>query len=276
VTVWRPILARAAVLWVPLAAAVTGISGVVYAADLNGLRSSANDPQIQMVEEAVASLNAGASPKSVVPSTTVDMSTSLRPYLILFDGAHRPVASSVTLHGRQPDLPPSVLDGLQSGRQDRITWQPEPGVREAAVIEPWRGGAVLAGRSLRLTEERETDLELLVAAGWLGTLLLTALAAVVVGIFHPLPGPARPPGAGTMVGDRTATGPDREARSAVVRSRTGKPSTHCGMSAGDAWSGGETGNGWFRDHYGGGPVARETAIVGESQRAAIQVRQAPG
>jgi hypothetical protein len=211
VTVWRPILARAAVLWVPLAAAVTAISGVVYAADLNGLRSAANDPQIQMVEEAVASLNASASPQSVVPSTTVDMSTSLRPYLIVFDGAHRPLASSVTLHGRQPALPPSVLDGLQSGRQDRITWQPEPGVRDAAVIEPWRGGAVLAGRSLRLTEERETDLELLVAAGWLGTLLLTALAAVVVGIFHPLPGPARPPGAGTVVGDRTATGPDREA-----------------------------------------------------------------
>jgi len=197
---WRPSLARAAVLWVPLAAAVTGLSGLVYAADLNGLRSVANAPQIQMVEEAVTNLNAGASPRSVVPSTTADMSSSLRPYMIVFDGAHRPIASSVTLHGRQPALPSGVLHSLQIGTQDRITWQPEPGVRSAVVTEPWRGGAVLAGRSLRLTEERETDLELLVAAGWLGVLIFTALTAVVVGIFHPLPGPVTPAGGGN--GDR--------------------------------------------------------------------------
>jgi hypothetical protein len=201
VTVWRPILARAAVLWVPLAAAITGISGLIYAADLNGMRSAANDPQIQIAEEAVTSLDAGVPPGSVIPSTRVDMSSSLQPYVVVFDPSGRVITSSVTLHGRQPDFPVSVFDGLQGGGQDRITWQPEVGVRSAVVVEHWRGGFVLAGRSLRLTEERETDLELLVAAGWLGTSAFTALVAVVVGIFHPLHGPGAPAGGGNGDGE---------------------------------------------------------------------------
>lgn len=230
---WTPILARAAVVWVPLAAAVTGICGLIYAADLNGLRSAADDPQIQLVEETVTSLDAGAAPATVVSSTAVDPSSSLRPYVVVFDAAGRPIASSVTLHGRQPDFPATVFDAVRGGGQDRITWQPEPGVRSAVVVERWRGGFVLAGRSLRLTEERETDLELLVALGWLGTLALTALAAVVVGIFHPLRGPAaqgagdgngddhRPPGNGSGPG-----GPGRKLAShfgpAVARSPVGR------------------------------------------------------
>lgn len=199
--VWRPILARAAVLWLPVAAAVTGISVMVYGVGLTELRSSADDPQVQMVEEAVASLDAGAAPAAVVPAGPVDMASSLRPYLVVFDRSGREVSGSVRLHGRAPEFPASVFSGLEGSAQDRITWQPEPGVRSAVVVEAWRGGYVLAGRSLRLTEEREQNVELSAAAGWLGTLALTALAATLVGVVHPLPGPpaphgwpARPPG----------------------------------------------------------------------------------
>jgi hypothetical protein len=219
-TRWGPILTRAAVLWVPVAAAVTGISALIYAVDLNSLRSAANDPQIQMVEEAVTRLDAGVPPRSVVPPTAVDMSSSLQSYVVLFDPAGRAVASSVTLHGRQPDFPVGVFDTVRGGGQDRITWQPEPGVRSAVVLERWHGGFVLAGRSLRLTEERETDLEILVAAGWLGTLALTAVAAVVVGIFNPLTGPTAPSEGGNDGGEgppRDRSEPGDPARSRAVR-----------------------------------------------------------
>jgi hypothetical protein len=40
----------------------------------------------------------------------------------------------------------------------------------------WSGGTVLAGRSLRLVDQRETNVELLAGAAWLA--MLIALAAV--------------------------------------------------------------------------------------------------
>ncbi len=60
-----------------------------------------------------------------------------------------------------------------------MTWQPRAGVRIATVTVPWTGGTVMAGRSLRLVEERESHLELLVAAGWLVILVGLALSSLI-------------------------------------------------------------------------------------------------
>jgi ABC-type uncharacterized transport system YnjBCD permease subunit len=46
---------------------------------------------------------------------------------------------------------------------------------------------VLAGRSLRLVEDRAAMLELLVGAGWLATLAALAVAAAVVARLWPGP-----------------------------------------------------------------------------------------
>jgi hypothetical protein len=107
------------------------------------------------------------------------MSESLRPYLMVFDTSSRLVASSVTLHGGPPPFPSSVFEQVR-GRvaQDRITWQPEAGVRSAVVVQAWRDGYVVAGRSLRLVEERVDRLSLLTGVAWLLTLGATAVAAL--------------------------------------------------------------------------------------------------
>jgi hypothetical protein len=62
---------------------------------------------------------------------------------------------------------------------DAVTWQPREGVRIATVTVPWAGGSVMAGRSLRLVEDRESQLELIVGAGWAATLIALALSALV-------------------------------------------------------------------------------------------------
>jgi hypothetical protein len=171
------ILRRAAVVWVPLAVALTGVCGLVYVSVQQDLRQGANDPQIQMAEDAAASLEAGASAASVVPNTSVELATSLQTYLMVFDQSAHLVASSATLHGQPPPFPPSVLTNARG--QDRITWQPEPGVRGAVVVQPWRGGFVVAGRSLRMVEERENTALLITGLAWAATLAATAVAAVV-------------------------------------------------------------------------------------------------
>jgi len=89
----HPIVVRAATLWVPLAVAVTGLTAVVYGAVQQDLRQGANDPQIQMAEDAAARLNAGAALNSVLPSDQIELAGSLKSYVLLFDASGHLVAS---------------------------------------------------------------------------------------------------------------------------------------------------------------------------------------
>jgi hypothetical protein len=170
------IVRRAVLVWVPIAVALTGLSGVVYLSVQQLLRQGANDPQIQLAEDAAANLDNGAPPSSVLPGRQVELSTSLQPFVMVFDDASQLVASSATLHGAPPAFPTSVLSNARG--QGRITWQPEPGVRSAVVVQPWHDGVVVVGRSLRLVEEREQTMLLLGSLVWAVTLGATAVAAL--------------------------------------------------------------------------------------------------
>jgi hypothetical protein len=178
--VWR----RAVLMWLPVAVAATGVCGLVYGAVQQDLRQGANDPQIQMAEDAARRLDAGESPVGVVPAESIEMSESLRPYVMVFDGSSRLMASSVTLHGGPPPFPPSVFDRMSAPfGQDRITWQPEVGIRSAVVVQAWRDGYVVAGRSLRLVEERVDRLVQLTGFVWALTLGATAVAALFAALL---------------------------------------------------------------------------------------------
>ena len=167
-------------IWAPIAVAVTGLAALVYGAVQQDLRQSANDPQVQLAEDAAAHLDAGAAPSTVVPAERIEMSSSLAPYVIVFDTSGEQVASSAVLHGAAPPFPTSVFQAARAAGQDAITWQPQAGVRSAAVVERWAGGFVVAGRSLRLIEERENHVLLVSVFMWLSTLAATAIASIMV------------------------------------------------------------------------------------------------
>src|SRR6185295_4920318 len=82
-----PKLARVAVLWVPFAGVITILCGMVYLTVQQSLRQSANDPQIQMAEDAAGALARGAAEETVLPATQVDIATSLSPFAISIPGA---------------------------------------------------------------------------------------------------------------------------------------------------------------------------------------------
>ncbi len=169
-------------VFLPLAVVITLFSGTVYVAVQQVLRQSANDPQIQMAEDAASALASGKAVESVMPTPVVDIAVSLAPFLVVYDDAGKPVAASGLLHNQMPDLPPGVFDYVRQKGEDRISWQPEPGVRSAAVVTRAGGsrpGFVMAGRSLREIESRETNMELLVGLGWLGTFLATFIAVSI-------------------------------------------------------------------------------------------------
>ncbi len=141
------------------------------------LRSAADHPQIELVHAAAGRLAGGQETSRVVPSRSIDIASSPAPFTIVFDRTGRVVAASGELRGRVPGLPGGVLGWVARHGQDRISWQPAPGVREAAVIDRYGGarpGFVLVARSLRRVEARELRTTLGVAGA-----ALAALAAAV-------------------------------------------------------------------------------------------------
>lgn len=178
--------------WIPLAAAITMISAVIYITVQQDIRIGSNDPQIQMAEDAAQAFAEKQPLETILPARKVEISQSLAPYMIVFDATGTPLGSNAVLHGSVPEFPKSVLDYTRQNGEDRVTWQPEPGVRSAVVIVPiasGQGGFVLAGRSLREAEKRVNLLSSQVAAGWLGT-LLASLALIFVLEFLPFMRPA--------------------------------------------------------------------------------------
>jgi hypothetical protein len=176
----RNVFTRALIVWVPVVVVATVILVLIFAVGQQNLRMGANDPQVQMAEDAAARLNAGATPISIVEPQPVDMARSLAPFLIVFGLNHQPQASSAVLGGQTPLPPGGVFDRLSGAARSEITWAPRPDVREAAVIIPYRNGYVLAGRSLRLIEQREDALGQLTILFFFVMLVASGLAALAV------------------------------------------------------------------------------------------------
>jgi hypothetical protein len=188
------VLRWTAALWIPAAAGVTVAAVFGYGVGQNMLRSSANDPQVQVSSDAAAHLSAGDSPASVTGGPPVDLATSLALAVTVVGHDGTILASSSQLDGEPAAPPRGALDSAAGEHQNVVTWQPRPGVRMAAVVTAWSSpegsGTVVATRSLRLVEQRENQLLVIVAVGWLAGLAATALAAFAASWLIP-PRPSR-------------------------------------------------------------------------------------
>jgi hypothetical protein len=170
-------------LWLASCFVSVVMVGLVYVTVQQNYRQSTNDPQIQLAEDTSAALNAGASPASLVASqgATVQMEQSLAPFVTIVGSNRHVLASSGELNGHVLLPPPGAFAAADTNRgknaitpgQNNITWQPKPGIREAAVITTYNGGYVVAARSLREVEARESQLELTCAV---------TLAVLLVGL----------------------------------------------------------------------------------------------
>jgi hypothetical protein len=175
--------------WIPLAVAITAMCGVAYLLTQQVLRWGANDPQIQMAEDAAVYIQNGGTMAEVAPSSIVDIGASLSPFMIIFDETGKETAASGLLHGETPALVPGMLDSARSTGETRVTWEPEPGIRLATVVvhmKGTKGGFVLAARSLREVEDFYAQI---VSITWLAlaaSLLVSLLVVVIVELALPV------------------------------------------------------------------------------------------
>ena len=175
----------------PLAAVVTLSIGFAYVAAQQAYRMNANDPQIGLAEDAANALAHGAEVTAVIPATQVEIDTSPSAYVIVYDSAGKPIAGNGALHGGAPVLPEGVLAAAHASGENRITWEPQDGVRQAIVVVPYShsdtsgftNGYVMSGRSLSNTEKNIGNLtymaEIALVASLLVTLILIALKELI-------------------------------------------------------------------------------------------------
>jgi len=147
------------------AAIITIIFATIYVAEQQVLRQSANDPQIQMAEDTAAALNNSATPTSVI-TPKIDVGKSLSPFIIVYDKTGAVAASSVYSGSKLLDPVPLGVLKASGVSHHAVTWEPETNIRIAAVTTEADGFYVLAGRSLKEIESRESSLMWLVLIGW--------------------------------------------------------------------------------------------------------------
>jgi hypothetical protein len=169
----------------PFAGLATALCILMYLAVQQTGRQLANDPQIQLAREASSALRTGQSIGQIVPAAQIDLSTSQSPFISAVADDGTVVASSARLHGELRTVPRGVLGNVRVNGEERVTWQPEPGVRMATVVvrnPASSGGFIVVGRSLAETESRISRIGSLLLVGWALTLAVV-IVLVAAGEF---------------------------------------------------------------------------------------------
>ena len=172
------------VAWVLAAGLVSAAClGLAVAVQQAG-RLGANDVPAALAHRSVELLRAGGDPPAVAGGPTVDLATDASAFVTVYGADHTVLASTATLHGAVPTVPPGVLDRAAAAGTDQVTWQPAAGVREAVVAQPWSSssgsGVVVAGVGLGATEHRSQQVLVLSGVVWLvGLLVVTGAAGLL-------------------------------------------------------------------------------------------------
>ena len=199
---------KAVDLLIPFAV-ITVVFFTIYAAVQQSIRQDANNPQIQMAEDAVPILAQGAKPEDVVAifaadnGKPVDIAQSLAPFIAIYDDQGNALASSGYIGDGALVIPKGVFESIKangstsgSTSEDRLTLEPQKGVRIASVIERFvspvplgseasTNGYVMAGRSLREAEDRVGRIGGIVLFGYVVSMIGWAIKRVIKCLVRP-------------------------------------------------------------------------------------------
>ena len=158
--------------WLGYATVVSLLCLLVYTVAQQNFRQSANDPQYQLAQDAVNAINQGTDPKLLTGPQRLDLASTLSPYVLIYDANGNAVGNNITLDGQIPKPPAGALNEARSNGVNSVTWQPRAGIRQATVMMTTnKGYVVVAGRSLKNTEEHISRIGTLVLFGWAASLV---------------------------------------------------------------------------------------------------------
>jgi hypothetical protein len=149
----------------------TLLFGTIYVVAAQLDRLSANDAPLRLASQVAAELREGQT-TTIDAQPHIDLSRSLAAFVVVEDAQGQSTDGSGFLKGSLVSLPTGVLANAAKSGQDNVTWQPATGLRFATVTLKVGDQLVSAGQSLRPSEGRTGTLQLLVASGWLVSMLV--------------------------------------------------------------------------------------------------------
>ena len=166
-------LPRTLILFLALEAIISSFCLLVYVAVQQSYRTNADDPLIQIARDLkIKYSQSGLDSLSDVKDKIEISSSSISPFYVIYDENAKPVSSNALLYNNMPQLPTGVFRAAKENGENKISWQPAPGLRFATVIVHVSGkfnGYILSGRSLLETEKRIENLTLMAGLAWLFT-----------------------------------------------------------------------------------------------------------
>lgn len=167
---------------------ITLISLMVYGVAQQMLRQGANNVPVQLAADVINKLESGVSVKSVALPTGIEISKSLSPFVIILDQNKKVLVSSATLNSQIIVIPAGVFDFVARNGEDRITWQPQAGIREAIVVDKYSAGGtsgfVVAGTSLKETESTIDKIGRDVIIGWIIINIFAVTSLALLTLFR--------------------------------------------------------------------------------------------
>jgi hypothetical protein len=156
------------------------IFGSIHVNVQQSIRTGANDPQIELAQQAATFLAKDIDPIELIPDSApqVDIAKQLAPFIIIYGDDGKAIAGNGKLDDELPTPPSGVFDAARTNGEHRVSWEPKPGVRVAIQVlrvetakQPY---FILAGRSLREIENREHASLFHAAAGFAAALVVYA------------------------------------------------------------------------------------------------------
>lgn len=179
----KPFLTSALAIGLPLAVVATLVLAISYINDQQTIRMFANEPQEYVARDSVLRVIASGGLPTSGFQNAIPIESDPAAYVVFFDASGKAVAGTGVLKGQPPTLPAGVLEEAKSKGVNRLTWEPEAGVRQAIVVIPAGDGYVMSGRSLTYAEEQESMLGKRALIGWLGTMVAIAIVALITAWF---------------------------------------------------------------------------------------------
>jgi len=170
--------------WLLVEMVIIGLCVLVYVSVQYNVRSTANNPQIEISQNIATEL--AASNETLTPTdlsaSAIDPNKTLGTFYMVFDANQALLASTANFNGQSLVPPAGVFDNAKAKGDNRITWQPSKDLRLAIVVAYFKGekneGFALVGRSLKETE-KVTNNVLLYAA--VAALSLSAGNTLILG-----------------------------------------------------------------------------------------------
>lgn len=153
--------------WVVGAFVLVVLLAAVYLSAQNLERSGADDAPARLASQAVT--------EPPADPAHVDLATSLAPFYVIYQADGTPISGNGYLDGALAAVPAGVITTADDNHQNRVTWQPRPGLRFATVEISAGDRVILAGQSLAPTEARIDQLGLLLLAGGGASLILLGI-----------------------------------------------------------------------------------------------------